>query len=79
MLAPSRLARCLLHSSPRLSTPSPQSISSPMGSAFKISVPADNSGLLGYKQDRAAAAKVSELLQRDLEVCVCTGVAVVIL
>ncbi|KFA48125.1 hypothetical protein S40293_09287 [Stachybotrys chartarum IBT 40293] len=67
MLGPSRLARCLLHSSPRLSTPSPQSISSPMGSAFKISVPADNSGLLGCKQDGAAAAKVSELLQRDLE------------
>lgn len=39
-----------------------------MATAFKIQVPAHDTGLLRVAQDNAAAAKVSELLQRDLEV-----------
>ena len=39
-----------------------------MATAFKIQINPNHAGLLGYKYEEAAAAKLSELLQRDLEV-----------
>ncbi|POR37682.1 Putative nucleosome assembly protein C36B7.08c, partial [Tolypocladium paradoxum] len=38
-----------------------------MATAYQIHVPARDTGLLGVEQDEAAAAKVTELLQKDLE------------
>lgn len=39
-----------------------------MATPYRICVPAQDTGLLALRQDDAAAAKVSELLQKDLEV-----------
>lgn len=39
-----------------------------MATAYRIHVPAQDTGLLKVEQDEATAAKVTELLQRDLEV-----------
>ena len=39
-----------------------------MATSYKIQVDPGHCGLMGYKCDEAAATKVSELLQKDLEV-----------
>lgn len=39
-----------------------------MATAYKINVPVTNTGLWKFDQKDAAASKVSELLQEDLEV-----------
>jgi hypothetical protein len=39
-----------------------------MATAHQIVIPATDTGLLKFPQDDATAAKVSELLQKDLEV-----------
>jgi S-adenosylmethionine hydrolase len=39
-----------------------------MASSTKIFISPDNTGLLGLKQTEEASKKVSELLQKDLEV-----------
>lgn len=41
-----------------------------MATPWQIRIPASDTGLLRWKQTGEAAAKVSELLQKDLEVCV---------
>lgn len=40
-----------------------------MATPFRIDVEAKDSGLLGLKLGNEEAAKVTELLQKDLEVC----------
>lgn len=40
-----------------------------MATPFRIDVEAKDSGLLGLKLRNEEAAKVTELLQKDLEVC----------
>lgn len=39
-----------------------------MATAYKIQIDPSRVGLLGYKHNEAAAAKLSELLQKDLDV-----------
>jgi hypothetical protein len=39
-----------------------------MATAYQINVPVGDTGLLGVKQTESSASKVSELLQKDLEV-----------
>lgn len=39
-----------------------------MATAYKIHIDPSHVGLLGYKHDEATASKLSELLQKDLEV-----------
>jgi hypothetical protein len=39
-----------------------------MATAYKILIDPSRVGLLGYKHNEAAAAKLSELLQKDLDV-----------
>ncbi|KAL6702194.1 hypothetical protein J3F84DRAFT_357031 [Trichoderma pleuroticola] len=37
-----------------------------MATAYRIQIDPSRIGLLGYKHDKAVAAKLSELLQKDL-------------
>lgn len=39
-----------------------------MATAYNIHIDPSRIGLLGYKHNKAAAAKLSELLQKDLDV-----------
>lgn len=39
-----------------------------MATAYRIQIDPSRIGLLGYKHNEAAAAKLSELLQKDLDV-----------